>query len=97
MLRTAAIHLSCFENNFSEIDFWLQKVEKTIPFLNFIKIDEKIFFDFRLFSDAGMNNTQETLDKTISDVKEMHLTQLFIMELKLTSNHKLSRDGAEIN
>jgi hypothetical protein len=53
MLRTAAIYLSCSENNFSEIDFWLQKVEKTIPFLYFMKNDEKIFFDFRLFSGAG--------------------------------------------
>jgi hypothetical protein len=41
MLRTAAIHLSCYENNFSEIDFWLQKVEKTIPFLNSRKMMEK--------------------------------------------------------
>jgi hypothetical protein len=71
MLRIAAVHLSCYENKFSEIDFWLQKVEKTIPFLYFEKNDEKIFFNFRLFSDAGMNNTQETLDKTISDVKKM--------------------------
>jgi hypothetical protein len=37
-----------------------------------MKIDEKIFFDFRLFSDAGMNNTQEKPVKTISDVKKMH-------------------------
>jgi hypothetical protein len=29
------------------------------------------FFDLRLFSDAGMNNTQEKLVKTISDVKKM--------------------------
>jgi hypothetical protein len=35
------------------------------------KNDEKIFFDFRLFSGAGMNNTRETLVKTISDVKKM--------------------------
>jgi hypothetical protein len=72
MLTTTAVHLSCYENNFSEIDFWLQKVEKTIPFLNLKKIDEKIFFDFRLFSDADMNNTQETPIKTMSDVKEMN-------------------------
>jgi hypothetical protein len=39
---------------------------------------EKIFLNFRLFSDAGMNNMQETLVKTISDVKEMHLTQCLI-------------------
>jgi hypothetical protein len=71
MLRTAAIQLSCYENNFSEIDFWRQKVEKTIPFLNLKKNDEKIFFNLRLYSDAGMNNTRETLVKTISDVKEM--------------------------
>jgi hypothetical protein len=71
MLRTAAVHLSCYENNFSELDFWPQKVEKTIPFLNFEKNDEKIFFDFRLFSDAGMNNMQEKPVKTISDVKKM--------------------------
>jgi hypothetical protein len=64
MLRTAAIHLSCSENNFSEIDFWLQKVEKTIPFLYFMKIVEKIFFDFRLFSGAGMNNMQEKRNPT---------------------------------
>jgi hypothetical protein len=57
MLMTTAVHLSCFENNFSEIDFWLQKVEKTIPFLNFMKNDEKIFFDFTLFSDAGVDKT----------------------------------------
>jgi hypothetical protein len=68
MLRTAAVHLLCYENDFSEIDFWRQKVEKTIPFLNFMKNDEKIFFDFRLFSGAGMNNTQEKPVKTISDV-----------------------------
>jgi hypothetical protein len=61
MLRTSAIDLLCYENNFSEIDFWLQKVEKTIPFLNFEKNNEKIFFNLRLFSDAGMNNTQQTL------------------------------------
>jgi hypothetical protein len=78
MCRTAAVHLSCFENNFSEIDFRPQKVEKTIPFLNFMKKDEKIFFNFRLFSVAGMNNTQETLVKTISDVKMMLLTRFFI-------------------
>jgi hypothetical protein len=59
MLRTAAVDLSCFENNFSEIDFWLQKVEKTIPFLNLMKNDEKIFFNFRLFSSAGIIKTQE--------------------------------------
>jgi hypothetical protein len=72
MLRTAAVHLSCYENNFSKIDFWLQKVEKTIPFLNFMKNDEKIFFNFRLFSGAGMKNTQEKPFKTISDVKKMN-------------------------
>jgi hypothetical protein len=71
MFRTAAVHLSCYENNFFEIDFWRQKVEKTIPFLNLKKNDEKIFFNFRLFSVAGMNNTRETLVKTISDVKKM--------------------------
>jgi hypothetical protein len=43
MLRTAAVHLSCYENNFSEIDFWRQKVEKTIPFLYFEKKMEKYF------------------------------------------------------
>jgi hypothetical protein len=72
MLKTAAVHLSCYENNFSEIDFWPQKVEKTIPFLNFMKNDGKIFFNFRLFSGAGMNNMQETPIKTISEVKKMH-------------------------
>jgi hypothetical protein len=36
-----------------------------------MKIDEKIFFDFRLFFDAGMNNTRETPVKTISDVKKV--------------------------
>jgi hypothetical protein len=72
MLRTTAVHLSCYENNFFEIDFRHQKVEKTIPFLNFEKNDEKIFFDFRLFSGAGMITTQETLVKTISDVKKMN-------------------------
>jgi hypothetical protein len=71
MIRTAAVDLSCFENNFSEIDFWLQKVEKTIPFLYLKKNDEKIFFNFRLFSSASMNNTQEKPFKTISDVKKM--------------------------
>jgi hypothetical protein len=72
MLRTAAVHLSCFENNFSEIDFWPQKVEKTIPFLNLKKTDEKIFFNLRLFFGAGMNKTQEKPVKTISDVKKMN-------------------------
>jgi hypothetical protein len=71
MLRTAAIHLSCYENNFSEIDFWHQKVEKTIPFLNLMKNDGKIFVDFRFFSNAGMNKTRETPVKTISDVKKV--------------------------
>jgi hypothetical protein len=71
MLRTAAVHLPCFENNFSQIDFWLQKVEKTNPFLNFMKNDEKIFFNLRLFSGAGMNNTQEKPVKTLSDVKKV--------------------------
>jgi hypothetical protein len=71
VLRTTAVHLLCYENNFFEIDFWLQKVEKTIPFLNLKKIDEKIFFNLRLFSDAGVNKTRETLVKTISDVKKM--------------------------
>jgi hypothetical protein len=42
------------------------------------KNDEKIFFNLGLFFGAGMNNTRETLDKTISDVKKMHLTRLFI-------------------
>jgi hypothetical protein len=49
MLRTAAIYLWCYENNFCEIDFWLQKVEKTIPFLNLKKNDEKIFSIFGYF------------------------------------------------
>jgi hypothetical protein len=78
MLRTAVVDISCFENNFSQIDFWLQKVEKTIPFLNLKKNDEKIFLNFRLFFDASMNNTQEKLVKTISDVKKMLLTRFFI-------------------
>jgi hypothetical protein len=78
MFKTAAVHLSCFENNFSEIDFRLQKVEKTIPFLNLKKNDGKIFFNFRLFSDAGVNNMREKPVKTISDVKKMLLTRLFI-------------------
>jgi hypothetical protein len=43
-----------------------------------MKHDEKIFFDLRLFSDAGMNNMQETSVKTISDVKKMLQTRLFI-------------------
>jgi hypothetical protein len=43
MFGTAAVHLSCYENNFSEIDFWLQKVEKTIPFLYLMKIEKKYF------------------------------------------------------
>jgi hypothetical protein len=59
MIRTTAVHLSCYENNFSEIDFRLQKVEKTIPFLDLKKNDEKIFFNFRLFLHADVNNTQE--------------------------------------
>jgi hypothetical protein len=62
MFRTAAVHLSCFENNFFEM---------TIPFLNLKKNDEKIFFNFMLFSGAGMNNTQEKPFKTIFDVKKM--------------------------
>jgi hypothetical protein len=37
-----------------------------------MKNDGKIFFDFRLFSGAGMNNTQEKPVKTISDVKKMN-------------------------
>jgi hypothetical protein len=36
-----------------------------------MKIDGKIFFDFRLFSDAGMSNMHEKPVKTISDVKKM--------------------------
>jgi hypothetical protein len=36
-----------------------------------MKNEEKIFFNFRLFSGAGMNNTHEKPVKTISDVKEM--------------------------
>jgi hypothetical protein len=71
MLRTGAVHLSCNENNFSEIDFWLRKVEKTIPFLNLKKNDGKIFFNLRLFSGAGMIKTQEKPFKTMSDVKKM--------------------------
>jgi hypothetical protein len=43
MLRTTAIHLLCYENNFSEIDFWRKKVEKTIPFLYFMKMMKKYF------------------------------------------------------
>jgi hypothetical protein len=78
MSRTAAVHLLCYETNFSEIDFWLQKVEKTIyPLSKFEKNVEKIFFNFRLFSGAGMNNMQETPVKTISDVKKMHLTRFY--------------------
>jgi hypothetical protein len=72
MLRTAAVYLSCYENNFFEIDFRLQKVKKTIPFLNLKKNDEKIFFNLRLFSGASMNKTQEKRVKTISDAKKMH-------------------------
>jgi hypothetical protein len=71
MIRTAAVHLSCYENDFFKLDFWLQKVEKTIPFLNLKKNDEKIFFNFRLFSDAGINKTRELVVKTMSDVKKM--------------------------
>jgi hypothetical protein len=52
----------------------------SIPFLNLKKNDEKIFFDFRLFSDAGMNNTQETLVKTISNVKKMLQTRFIIIK-----------------
>jgi hypothetical protein len=48
-----------------------------------MKNDGKIFFDFRLFSGAGMNNTQETLVKTMSEVKKMLLTRLFTIKLKL--------------
>jgi hypothetical protein len=62
-----------------------------------MKNDEKIFFDFRLFSSAGMNNMQEKPVKTISDMKKMLQTRLFIMEMKLFQNQKMSRDGAEIN
>jgi hypothetical protein len=43
MFRTAAVQKTCYENNFSEIDFWLQKVEKTIPFLNSRKMMKKYF------------------------------------------------------
>jgi hypothetical protein len=78
MCRTAAIHLSCYENNFSELDFWLQKVEKTIPLSIFEKNDEEIFFDLRLFSGAGINNMQEKPVKTISDVKILLSTRFFI-------------------
>jgi hypothetical protein len=42
-----------------------------------MKNDEKIFFDFWLFSSADVNNTREKLFKTISDVKKMHLTRFF--------------------
>jgi hypothetical protein len=49
MLRTVANHLSCYENNFSEIDFLLQKVEKTNPFLNSRKIMRKYFSIFGYF------------------------------------------------
>jgi hypothetical protein len=71
MIRTATVHLSCYRN-FSEIDFRLQKVKKTNPFLNLKKNYEKIFFNFWLYSSAGMNNMQENPVKTISDVKKMH-------------------------
>jgi hypothetical protein len=36
-----------------------------------MKNDEKIIFNLRLFSGAGMNNTREKPFKTISDVKKM--------------------------
>jgi hypothetical protein len=71
MIRTATVHLLCYENNFSEIDFLLQKVEKTIPFLNLKKNDEFFFFDLRLFFGASMIKTREKPFKTISDVKKM--------------------------
>jgi hypothetical protein len=43
-----------------------------------MKNDGKIFFNLRLFSGAGMNNTRETPVKTLSDVKKMLLTRFFI-------------------
>jgi hypothetical protein len=42
------------------------------PLFKFHENDEKIFLDFRLFFDAGMNKTREKLVKTISDVKKIH-------------------------
>jgi hypothetical protein len=36
-----------------------------------MKIDGKIFFNFWLFSDAGINEKLEKPIKTISDVKKM--------------------------
>jgi hypothetical protein len=39
-----------------------------------MKIDGKIFFDFRLFSGAGMHKIQEKPFKTISDVKKVQST-----------------------
>jgi hypothetical protein len=53
------------------------------------KNDGKIFFNLRLFSGAGMKITQEKPVKTISDLNKMHLTQAFIMELKLTLEPKI--------
>jgi hypothetical protein len=42
------------------------------------KNDEKIFFNFLLFSGASMNKTREKPVKTMSGMKEMHLTRLYI-------------------
>jgi hypothetical protein len=37
-----------------------------------MKIDEKNIINFSLFSGAGMNNTREKHNKTMSDVKKVH-------------------------
>jgi hypothetical protein len=66
-----------------------------------VKNDEKISFNFRLFSSAGMNNVQETLVKTTYDVKKMHLTRFYYsacqeMALKSIKRLILSIDGVSI-
>jgi hypothetical protein len=41
-----------------------------------MKNDEKIFSNFWLFSDAGINKMQEKPVKTISDLNKMHLNAI---------------------
>jgi hypothetical protein len=52
------------------------------------KIDEKIFFNLRLFFGAGLINMLERINKTISDVKKFDVSH-FLNENEIVSESKI--------
>jgi hypothetical protein len=95
MLRTAAVDLSCCENNFFEIDFWLQKVEKTIPFLNSRKMMKKYFSILGCFSVRAWIKHKKNPLKRYPTWKKCFKRDCSAWNSNWLLNQKLSKDGAE--